>query len=79
MKKKILFGLLFSFSIFVFSQNIKLPENVEIIKDVVYGNVDGKNLYLDIIRPKKAEGKLPVIVFIHGGGWKGGDKKNRIF
>ncbi|MCM8810236.1 MAG: alpha/beta hydrolase [Candidatus Omnitrophica bacterium] len=79
MKKKILFGLLFSFSIFVFSQNIKLPENVEIIKDVVYGNVDGKNLYLDIIRPKKAEGKLPVIVFIHGGGWKGGDKKTGFF
>ncbi|MFN4227198.1 MAG: alpha/beta hydrolase fold domain-containing protein [Candidatus Ratteibacteria bacterium] len=79
MKKKIIFGLLSSFSIFVFSQNIKLPENVKIIKDVVYGNVDGKNLYLDIIRPKKAEGKLPVIVFIHGGGWRSGDKQTGIF
>ncbi|HEY0670428.1 MAG TPA: alpha/beta hydrolase [Sphingobacteriaceae bacterium] len=30
---------------------------------------------LDLYRPQSAEGKLPVIVFIHGGGFSGGDKK----
>lgn len=29
---------------------------------------------LDLYRPQSAEGKLPVIVFIHGGGFSGGDK-----
>lgn len=29
---------------------------------------------LDLYRPKKAEGKLPVIVSVHGGAWVYGDK-----
>lgn len=70
--------LIFS-SVFLFSQNIRIPENIEIIKDVIYGNVDGRNLYLDIIKPKKYESKIPVIVFIHGGGWKSGNKQSGIY
>jgi para-nitrobenzyl esterase len=31
---------------------------------------------LDLYRPQSVEGKLPVIVFIHGGGFSGGDKKS---
>ena len=29
-------------------------------------------LFLNIFTPEKAEGKLPVLVYIHGGGFKGG-------
>lgn len=54
-------------------------KNVEIIKDVVYGEVDGKKLLLDIVKPKeKIETPMPVVVFIHGGGWKGGDKRGGV-
>jgi len=35
--------------------------------------VDGFEIALNIVRPKSAAGKLPVFVFIHGGGWVLGD------
>jgi acetyl esterase len=35
--------------------------------------VDGFEIVLNIARPKGAASKLPVVVFIHGGGWVLGD------
>jgi acetyl esterase/lipase len=35
--------------------------------------VDGQPLALDVVRPVGAKGKLPVFVFVHGGGWILGD------
>jgi acetyl esterase len=35
--------------------------------------VEGYTIKLDIVRPKGVKGKLPVFVFIHGGGWVLGD------
>lgn len=57
------------------------PPNIsEDICDVDYvgdGNVYHK---YDVYRPKNAQGKLPVIVDIHGGGWYYGDKEiNKYF
>jgi acetyl esterase/lipase len=51
------------------------PEGVVFEKDVLYGKAGDVELKLDISRPKKpASARLPCIVVIHGGGWKGGDK-----
>lgn len=50
------------------------PENVQRFDDLRYGP-DGKWNVLDVYRPKNAEGKLPVIVSVHGGGWVYGDKE----
>lgn len=36
-------------------------------------NIDGYTIKLDIVRPKGIKGKLPVFIFIHGGGWVLGD------
>jgi acetyl esterase/lipase len=48
---------------------------VDVQKDVVYGQVDGESLKLDLYQTPAAGGALrPGIVFIHGGGWSGGDK-----
>lgn len=44
------------------------------ISDVKYGEANGKKLLLDICMPKGCEELLPVIMYIHGGGWKYGDK-----
>jgi len=44
-------------------------------KDVEFGNGGETALHLDIARPEKAEGRLPCIVVIHGGGWRGGHYK----
>jgi acetyl esterase len=34
---------------------------------------DGYTIKLNIVRPEGAKGKLPVFIFIHGGGWVLGD------
>ena len=41
--------------------------------NISYGPHPEWNL-LDVYRPKKAEGKLPVIAIVHGGAWVYGDK-----
>ena len=50
------------------------PTNVEAVENVSYGSCDKWHL-LDLYRPKETEGKLPVLLNIHGGAWVYGDKK----
>ncbi len=50
------------------------PANVERYDDIVYGE-DAASQSLDVYRPKGADGRLPVIVSVHGGGWVYGDKE----
>jgi acetyl esterase/lipase len=55
----------------------EIPANVELQRDVVYGKSGNVELLLDIYRPKPLPaGPLPVIVYIHGGGWSKGSKDN---
>lgn len=42
--------------------------------DVVYAEVDGRKLHLDLYLPKNAE-RPPLVVFIHGGSWRKGTYK----
>jgi acetyl esterase/lipase len=45
--------------------------------DIVFGRAGDKQLTLDLLRPAAiGEEPLPVVVFIHGGGWGGGDKES---
>jgi acetyl esterase/lipase len=48
-----------------------LAEENEIImeRDIVYGKGGDVDLKLDIARPEKVKGRLPSIIFIHGGGY----------
>ena len=50
------------------------PTDVKTVENVSYGSCDKWHL-LDLYRPKDAEGKLPVLLNIHGGAWVYGDKK----
>jgi acetyl esterase/lipase len=43
-------------------------------KNVSYSNADIFGLKLDVYYPLTAPGPMPVVVYIHGGGWVGGDK-----
>ena len=52
-----------------------VPDSVTIERDVVYGDAGGRPLKLDLALPKAASDKpRPLVVFIHGGGWRNGDK-----
>jgi acetyl esterase/lipase len=46
---------------------------VRTLKDVVYGHASGQDLTMDAYLCAAAK-PAPVLVFIHGGGWMGGDK-----
>lgn len=54
----------------------KIPESIEETKDVEYKNINGKSLQMDFYRSKGQKEKLPLLVFIHGGGWKGGKRSD---
>lgn len=45
-------------------------------RDVTYGNAWGYDLKMDVYYPKSAAGPVPVVMYVHGGGWTGGDKQD---
>jgi acetyl esterase/lipase len=51
------------------------PPGVELKTDIVFGQGGGRDLKLNLTRPKKLAGQMPALVFIHGGGWSAGDRK----
>jgi acetyl esterase/lipase len=46
--------------------------DVRVEKDLVYGTHRGSELRLDVYRPPQDD--APVVVYVHGGGWRRGDK-----
>ncbi len=56
-----------------FGKKAQLPTGVKVQRDIVYTKADGKELKLDIYWTETPETR-PGIIFIHGGGWKSGDK-----
>ena len=53
-----------------------LPD-VDIVRNLVYEQVDGHNLELDIYSPKSISHPLPVVLWIHGHHWALGSKEQR--
>jgi acetyl esterase/lipase len=51
------------------------PPEIDIQDDLQYGTGGGEKLLLDLARPAKLDKPTPCIVFIHGGGWAGGNRK----
>lgn len=56
-----------------------LPEGVTCEKGIEYGRVGDKPLLLDLYSPKGIGKPTPAIIFIHGGGWKGGNRQDIAF
>jgi len=54
----------------------KSLKNMIVKKDIIYATVDGIDLKLDFYLPEKGDGPFPLVVWIHGGGWRSGDKAN---
>ncbi|ANU21775.1 lipase [Planococcus plakortidis] len=53
----------------------EVASHVEVVKDIRYHESD--NAFMDFYYPKDATGPLPVILWIHGGGFIGGSKDSR--
>ena len=58
----------------------KKPIEVKVLQNLVYGNINLPNqqkaLLLDLYLPeRKPDQPLPLLIYIHGGGWLGGTKE----
>jgi acetyl esterase/lipase len=51
---------------------------ITVERDVFYGEAGGTPLELDIYRPLDHPSPRPVLLFIHGGGWRSGSKADAI-
>jgi acetyl esterase/lipase len=61
------------------AREFKVPDHLLLERDVEYGRAGDRPLKLDMLRPKAASQRpRPVLAFIHGGGWRGGDKAGAI-
>ena len=50
------------------------PEGVRILRNVTYATVGERQLQLDLYLPDSYSAPLPIVIWIHGGGWVGGDR-----
>lgn len=48
---------------------------IDIISDLVYASPNGRELLADLYLPKNRNRPVPVIIWLHGGGWRFGDRK----
>lgn len=57
----------------------EIPAEIEEMKDIEYKNVNGKSLQIDLYKPRNLTEPAPLLVFVHGGGWKGGKRSDYLF
>jgi len=51
------------------------PRGVKAIRNLEFARTSGSKLLLDLYVPAASAGPLPVIAWVHGGGWRSGDKE----
>jgi acetyl esterase/lipase len=50
-------------------------DSVTVYRDLVYESIHGRDLHVDVFRPAYTkEKRTPVVVMVHGGGWRSGEK-----
>jgi acetyl esterase/lipase len=50
---------------------------VEAARGVRFGEADATPLLLDLYRPAGQRGRLPIVLYLHGGGWRVGTRTDR--
>lgn len=54
----------------------EIPQSIEEIKNIEYKKVNDRSLQLDIYKPRDLKEPAPLLVFVHGGGWKSGKRSD---
>ena len=61
------------------AEQVIMPPGAELIEDVEFGVGGGRPLRMHIVRPiSPTHRPMPVIVFVHGGWWRRGDRASGI-
>jgi acetyl esterase/lipase len=78
MKKTILLVFLLGLVLSGFSQTNRVmslfPEGTKLLGNIPYNGDTLKKHLLDIYLPPNATGKVPLVIWVHGGGWLSNDK-----
>ena len=83
--KRFLTILIFLFPVYLFAQNsadstykpVEYPEGFTALLNVTYTKVNGWEGKVDLYLPPKKNTRTPVVINIHGGGWKNGVKESQ--
>ena len=54
----------------------EIPQNIEVFNDLEFKKTEQRSLFLDIYRKKDIDNPTPLIIFVHGGSWTKGNKKD---
>src|SRR4051812_32388212 len=57
-----------------FAQDPAIPANVIFEKGIEYSNPDDQHLQVNIARPRTGDGTFPLVICIHGGGFRAGHR-----
>lgn len=57
-----------------FAAELVVPDDAIFERGIEYSNPDGQHLQLNLARPKIANGALPAVLCIHGGGFRAGHR-----
>jgi acetyl esterase/lipase len=76
---QMLFRRFFCVSLLLCSLVLDVPRaslagSITLEDDVTYGKGGEVELQLTLARPKQGEGPFPAVIFVHGGGWQGGNR-----
>lgn len=55
---------------------LPVPDSINVQKGIEYGQGGEVSLKLDLYSPKNLSKATPALIFIHGGGWKSGDRND---
>jgi acetyl esterase/lipase len=55
-----------------------IPSDVQAIKNIEYKNIEDKSLQLDIYKPGNIKDRAPLLIFLHGGGWRKGNRADML-
>jgi acetyl esterase/lipase len=56
-----------------------LARSYRITPNVTYLTANNWEAKLDVYQPTSSSGPVPTLIYIHGGGWTGGDRQGAFF
>ena len=65
-----------SFQSFTSAAELTIPEDITFERAIEFSNAADQHLQLNIARPKTANGTLPAVLCIHGGGFRAGTRES---
>ena len=79
MSRKRVLALLLVFVAFgvllVLAASLRKRPGAVVARDLTYGTAGATELKLDLAMPKEGSGPFPAIVFLHGEGWRAGNRR----